>query len=55
MIFFDIEMMGEKNGSGFFVYFDGCVIFVNVLENFDCFLVIGFRICLLKNMLIKKF
>lgn len=56
MIFFDIKMMGKKNGSGFFVDFGGCIIFVNFLENFDCFLVSGFRIyCLLKNILIKKF
>lgn len=48
-------MMGEKNGSGFLVDFDGCVISANFLENFDCLPVIGFRTyCLLKNILIKK-
>lgn len=47
-------MMGKKNGSGFFVYFDGCVISANVLENFDCLPVIGFRTyCLLKKILKK--
>lgn len=48
-------MMGKKNGSGFLVYFDGCIISTNSLENFDCLPVIGFRTyCLLKNILIKK-
>lgn len=47
-------MMGKKNGSGFFVYFDGCVISANVLENFDCLPVSGFRTyCLLKNIFKK--
>lgn len=47
-------MIGKKNGSGFLVYFDGCIISANSLENFDCLPVIGFRTCLLKNILIKK-
>lgn len=47
-------MMGGKNGSGFLVYFDGCIISANSLENFDCLPVIGFRTyCLLKNILKK--
>lgn len=47
-------MMGKTNGSGFFVYFDGCIISANSLENFDCLPVIGFRTyCLLKNILKK--
>lgn len=48
-------MMGKKNGSGFLVYFDGCIISANSLENFDCLPVSGFRTyCLLKNILKKK-
>lgn len=48
-------MMGGKNGSGFLVYFDGCIIPANSLENFDCLPVSGFRTyCLLKNILKKK-
>lgn len=44
-----------KTGSGFLVYFDGCIISANSLENFDCLPVIGFRTyCLLKNIFKKK-
>lgn len=42
-------MIGKKNGL-----FDGCIISTNFLENLDCLPVIGFRTCLLKNILIKK-